>query len=147
MRYDIEPSPTGWLVRFTVKETGRDIHYPVEAFTPDGTPLVIDERPTQLRLRPAREVAAGKGADFTDLEQSPRLVSVIPAAPGWRLRYRPGGQDMTVTVPIIAWNTYDNSETYPVPAPCPPVVQTGPVMAGRVLAPDDTETETEEETP
>lgn len=142
MRYDAESSPTGWLARFTVKATGRDVHYPVEAFAADGTPLVLDERPTQLRLRPAREVAAGKGADFADLERSPRLVSVIPAAPGWRIRYRPGGQDAAVTVPIIAWNTYDNSETYPVPAPHPPVVETAPLMDGRVLAPGDTGEET-----
>lgn len=140
MRYDAESSPTGWLARFTVKATGRDVHYPVEAFAPDGTPLVIDERPTQLRLRPAREVAAGKGADFEDLERSPRLVSVMPAAPGWRLRFKPrSDQDAIITAPIIAWHTFSNNETYPVPAPRPPVVVTGPIADGTVLAPGDPE--------
>jgi hypothetical protein len=74
-------SPTGWYATFDqTRSPGGVLQARVEAWSPDGAALVVD--PTAGRLVPATAVAG-----FAELRPCRRVVSVIPAAPGWRVHH------------------------------------------------------------
>jgi len=74
-------SPTGWYATFDQSRSpGGVLQARVEAWSPDGAALVVD--PGAGRLVPATGVAG-----FVELRPCRRVVSVIPAPPGWRVHH------------------------------------------------------------
>lgn len=89
-------SPTGWLARYSRVLGLLRNWLPVEGWTADGDPLVVDIRHRGQKLVPA------KGIDgYQQLEQCHKVVSTVPAHYGWTV-----ARDVdyvTVVSPVVAW--------------------------------------------
>ncbi|MFJ6771898.1 hypothetical protein ACIQOV_13185 [Kitasatospora sp. NPDC091257] len=88
-------SPTGFYAAY--KGSSTVIKVPVEAWDADGYPLIFDKG--RLRLAERREGLIGVYRCGTN-------GVVIPAEPGWTVRYVPDSDKETgvsTTVPVVAW--------------------------------------------
>jgi hypothetical protein len=78
-------SPTGWLALYLNRENLPGPRLAVEAWSPDGDPLVVDRRLGAL-------VNARSMERFDRLERAePTFVAVLPAG-GWRLHWEADGK-------------------------------------------------------
>ncbi|GGM82280.1 hypothetical protein GCM10012275_61140 [Longimycelium tulufanense] len=100
-------SPTGWAARY------KDPEYPnlvvqeaVERFSEDGDALVVDRRYGTL-------IPARARTGFVGLVECGRMMSVVPAPPGWRV----GGQTddgYAWSDPVVAWLVDETGTGYPL---------------------------------
>jgi hypothetical protein len=105
----MEFSPTGWVAIFKPTPSNGAVVRPVETWSDGRDALVADERTGRL-------VVASNSTDFVRLQKCRRVVSAIPAQPGWSLRIWEGnkGDGSTFTVPIAGWIVDDAGNLTPV---------------------------------
>jgi hypothetical protein len=105
----MEFSPTGWVAIYKPTPSNGVVVRPVEAWSDGRDALVADERTGRL-------VVASNSTDFVRLQKCSRVVSAIPAQPGWSLRIWEGNKDdgPTFTVPIAAWIVDEAGNLTPV---------------------------------
>jgi hypothetical protein len=87
-------SPTGWGAK--IVEGEREYSLPVEKWGPkDGAMVAMTDSP---KLVPVTKVPG-----FKELVPYHRVVSVLPAAPGWKVQAERFGPFAPYTAPIAAW--------------------------------------------
>lgn len=100
-----EFTPTGWVARYKYHD-GREEEFPVETWSSDGDAMIVDYMSGRLTPVWRRE-------GFAKLDRVDRIVTAVPAAPGWRVKLEGEPGDFWEE-PIAAWLVTDQGHIHPV---------------------------------
>jgi hypothetical protein len=104
-------TPTGWMARYNPTKPNAPVIRPVVAWNDEGEALVVDESRAKL-------VRAANFADFVRLDRCSRVVSAVPAQPGWTVKiWEDNDDDSSIfSVPIVAWLVDEEGFLTPISA-------------------------------
>lgn len=106
MPYDY--TPTGWYATFDpTQHPERHVQSPVEAWSPDGHALIVDQK--RGMLVPATQVRGFKG-----VRRCSRIVGVLPSPDGWEVEYPPESDQPAHREPVIGWVVNDEGDANPI---------------------------------